>query len=227
MLRKGIDFEKKRQKMVNELKLRAYIVSDVVERAFLKVEREKFVPEDQMNYAYEDSPLPILCAQTISAPSMIAIMLEASEFQHGRKVLEIGTGSGYNAALIAEIVGPENVITVERHAELVKFGEENLRGAGLNIKVVHGDGSLGCEQYAPYDRIFATAGAPKIPKSWIDQTKIGGKIIAPIGPGTFSQRLVVAKKVGEGRIESRMDTHCAFVPLIGKEAWGEDDRGVW
>jgi protein-L-isoaspartate(D-aspartate) O-methyltransferase len=227
MLRKVIDFESKRKKMVNELKRRGYILSEDVERAFLKVAREDFVPEDQRNYAYEDSPLPILCAQTISAPSMIAIMLEVSDFRRGHKVLEIGTGSGYNAALIAEIVGPGSVITVERHRELVKFGGENLRSAGFDVKVVQADGSLGFEDEMPYDRIFATAGAPKIPKSWIDQTKIGGKIIAPIGPGTFSQRLVVANKVGEGKIESRMDTYCAFVPLIGKEAWNEDDKGVW
>jgi len=229
MFRKEIDFKSKREKMVEELKLRGYVLSREVERAFLKVQREHFITQDQKNYAYVDSPLPILRGQTISAPSMIAIMLECSGFRKGQKVLEIGTGSGYNAALIAELVGQENVVTIERHGELAKFGEENLKRAGYDVKVVVGDGSLGYEAEMPYDRIFATAGAPDIPDPWEKQTKVGGKIIAPIGPGTFSQRLVIADKVAEGKLKIKKDTYCAFVPLVGKEAWreGEDDRGIW
>jgi len=191
-MNKGINFGSKRTKLVAELKFRGYIVTKDVEQAFLKVPRELFITRDQLGYAYMDSPLPILSGQTISAPSMIAIMLESSEFREGIKVLEIGTGSGYNAALIAELVGQENVVTIERHRELAEWGKRNLLKAGYDkVKTVIGDGSQGYEAGMPYDRIFATAGAPKIPNSWIKQTKIGGRIIAPIGPGTFSQRLII------------------------------------
>ena len=160
---------------------------------------------------------------------MIAIMLECAEFKKDQKVLEIGTGSGYNAALIAELVDEENVVTIERNKTLAEFGEENLKRAGYKVEVVLGDGSMGHRDGMPYDRIFATAGAPKIPDSWVEQTKMGGLIIAPVGSATFSQRLIIAKKVSKDKLDIRKDTYCAFVPLIGKEGWrvGEEDKGVW
>jgi len=216
---RDVDYKKKRERLVESLKAQGYITSPPIEKAFLKVKRENFLQEEEKKAAYVDSPLPIPCSQTISAPSMIAIMLEVADLKRGLKVLEIGTGSGYNAALLAELVGEENVVSIERHKELASFGEENLRREGYKVKVVVGDGTLGYEKEMPYDRIIATAGAPRIPKPWIHQTKIGGKIIAPIGPGTFSQTLVIARKINDKEVEIKEDVACAFVPLIGEEGW--------
>jgi protein-L-isoaspartate(D-aspartate) O-methyltransferase len=179
-----------------------------------------FVTPDQRGRAYFDTPLPIPMGQTISAPSMIAIMLEEADLEVGLTVLDVGTGSGYNAALLAAIVGAESVVSIERHSELVAFAMANLAATGFGgVRVVVGDGTLGHEPGAPYDRILVTAGAPRIAKSWVRQTKVGGRILAPIGRSTFSQTLVIATKVSETKVVEREGTPCAFVPLIGKEGW--------
>ena len=208
-----------RANLVDDLVRNGHIRSPAVERAFRRVPRELFVPEDRQRASYVDSPLPIPRGQTISAPSMIAIMLEEADLRAGLKVLDVGTGSGYNAALLAEIVGAANVVSIERHRELLDFARENLRRAGYAVMLVEGDGTLGWEPEAPYDRIVVTAGAPRVTKSWIRQTKIGGKIVAPIGRSTFSQVLVTATKTGEDKVVLREGTPCAFVPLVGKEGW--------
>jgi len=217
------DFVGARRRMVESLRKEGCLQSPDVARAFLAVPRERFVPEDLRNKAYVDTPLPIPMGQTISAPSMIAIMLEEADLRPGLKVLDVGTGSGYNAALLAEIVGPENVVSIERHADLLEFARQNLAAARFTgprqVRLVAGDGTLGYEPGAPYDRIVVTAGAPKIAKSWIRQTRIGGRIVAPIGRSSFSQILVIATKTAEDRVVEREGTPCAFVPLIGKEGW--------
>jgi protein-L-isoaspartate(D-aspartate) O-methyltransferase len=183
------------------------------------VPRERFVTPDLHADAYDDTPLPIPLGQTISAPSMIAIMLEEADLRRGLKVLDVGTGSGYNAALLAAIIGAESVVSIERHAELLDFARGNLAAAGYAVRLVAGDGTLGYPPEAPYDRIVVTAGAPRIAKSWIAQTKIGGRIVAPIGRSTFSQTLVIATKTAEDQVVKREGTACAFVPLVGKEGW--------
>jgi len=219
-MREARDFSSLREDLVRRLKRERYIRSAKVERAFLAVPREEFVTEDNRNRSYIDSPLPILCGQTISAPSMIAIMLEEAELRRGMKTLEIGTGSGYNAALLSDIVGQENLLTIERYPELVDWGSGNLRRTGYDkIRVVLGDGTRGYEPEAPYDLIMATAGAPRIPKSWIVQTKVGGRIVAPIGSSTFTQTLAVATRLEKDEVDIRWDTPCAFVPLVGEEGW--------
>jgi len=206
--------------LVGELKELRYIKSPLVEKAFLAVAREQFITEDNLRYAYVDNPLPILRGQTISAPSMIAIMLEEAELSPGTKILEIGTGSGFNAALLAEIVGQEYLTTIERYPELVEWGGGNLKRAGYSkVKVVLGDGTLGFEENAPYDCIMATAGAPRIPKSWIRQTKVGGKIVAPLGGSAFTQTLAIATRQEKEEVHIRWGTPCAFVPLVGAEGW--------
>ena len=206
--------------MVADLVEDGYIRTAAVERAFRDVPREAFVGPDLRTKAYLDTPLPIGMGQTISAPSMIAIMLEAADLAPGQRVLDVGTGSGYNAALLAAIVGGGNVVSIERHAELADVARRNLAAAGCaEGRLVVGDGSLGFAEAAPYDRIVVTAGAPRIAPSWVRQTKVGGRIVAPIGRSTFSQVLVIATKTGEDRVEEREDTACAFVPLIGKEGW--------
>ncbi len=200
----------------------SYIKSLSVEKAFMQVDRENFVPEDEKGMAYYDIPLSIPGAQTISAPSIVAEMLEAADLKRGMKVLEIGSGSGYNAALIAEIVGEDNVISIERVPELVAFAKMNLEKAGYqNVRVVHGDGSRGYPEEAPYDRIICTAAAPKIPRAWKEQLKPSGVIVAPIGGRHFYQELVVTKRDGKGGFREVSLGGCVFVPLIGEDAWPE------
>ena len=214
-----VDFVREREELVRDLVRAGYVNSPAVEHAFRTVPRERFVTPDRQNAAYADTPLPILLGQTISAPSMIAIMLEEADLRPGLKVLDVGTGSGYNAALFAAIVGAENVVSIERHAELLDFARGNLAAAGHAVRLVVGDGTLGYAPEAPYDRIVVTAGATRIAKSWIAQTKIGGRIVVPIGRSTFSQTLVIATKTAEDRVVTREGTACAFVPLVGKEGW--------
>ena len=209
-----------RARMVASLLRAGDIRTDAVREAFLRVPREEFVrPEDRRD-AYVDTPLPIGQGQTISAPSMIAIMLEEACLRPGERVLEIGTGSGYHAALVACLVGPENVVTVERIPELTAWGRLNLDRAGFGaVSVVTGDGSLGHPDRAPYDCILATAGAPRLPAAWTAQLVVGGRILAPVGDSRYAQVLLIARRRPDGGLDVRQGTPCAFVPLIGEQAW--------
>ena len=209
----------KKAELIKWMKEYNYIKTLAVEKAFQKVPRENFVLEGYEGGAYADTPLPILANQTISAPSMIVIMLEVADLKKGQKVLEIGAGSGYNAALISEIVGQENVVAVERIPELVGWAHKNLNESGYKIKVVQGDGTLGYKKDASYDRIIVTAAAPKISKCWIEQLRPEGKIIAPVGSKHFHQDLVVVTKDKKGGIKTEIRGGCVFVPLIGEEGW--------
>ncbi len=210
-----------REKMVRYLEKIRYIKSDPVKNAFLNVDRSKFVPNHSKEDAYRDTPLQIGFGQTISAPSMIALMLEVSQLRYGLKTLEIGAGSGYNAALLAQICGEENVVTIERVPEVYNFCIENLKNAGYNIKVILGDGTKGHEEDAPYDRIISTAAAPHVPQSWKDQLKEGGLIIAPVGKKRYYQELLVSKKMPDGTFSTSFYGGCVFVPLVGEEGWKE------
>lgn len=210
-----------RYKMVFYLEKLGYVKSEPVKKAFLKVDRSKFIPENLKEEAYRDAPLSIGCGQTISAPSMIALMLEVSELKMGLKILEVGAGSGYNAALIAEICGEENIVTIERIPEVYNFGAENLKRAGYKVKVVLGDGTKGHKEDAPYDRIIATAAAPEVPQNWKDQLKEGGMIIAPVGRERYYQELLVLKKKKDGTFTTNKYGGCVFVPLVGEDGWKE------
>jgi len=219
-----LTFEVEREKMV-EFLIRCGVLhrAEVIE-AFERVPREEFVPTNLRKYAYQDTPLSIGHGQTISAPSMIAIMLESLDLEKGQKVLEIGTGSGYNAALLAEIVGKAGrVISIERIPAIAEFGKKNLKKTGYgNVKVVVGDGTCGYEEEAPWDRILITACSPSFPQPLLDQLKIGGKIGAPIGHVYSFQVWKVAKKVGESEVRIRDFTQCSFVPLVGMYGWKEE-----
>jgi protein-L-isoaspartate(D-aspartate) O-methyltransferase len=217
----SLRLEAKKARLLETLVAAGDIRSPAVRAAFETVPRELFVQEDTLRDAYADTPLPIPAGQTISAPSMIAIMLEEAAVARGLRVLEVGAGSGYNAALLAELAGAENVVTVERHPELVDLARTNLRRAGYAVPVVLADGSLGYPPRAPYDRILATAGAPRLPPSWGDQLAAAGRIVAPVGRSTFSQTLLVADKRPDGTLAVREGTPCAFVPLVGADAWRE------
>jgi len=205
-----------RARLVDDLERRGYISSPSVKRAFLSVWRERFVPGEMKPYSYEDRPLPIGSHQTISAPSMIAIMLEASDLHEGLRVLEIGTGSGYNACLLAHIVGNGNVTSIERIAELCETARNNLSSCGRQVSVLCKDGTLGHKEGAPYDRIIVTAASPGFPAPLVEQLSTKGKIIAPIGTSPGMQELRVGTLQGDGGLSVTSHGHCVFVPLIGK-----------
>jgi len=213
------DFAAERHRMVERLVASRYIQHPQVRDAFLAVPREAFVRPEDSDAAYEDVPLPIGRGQTISAPSMIAIMLEEARLVPGDRVLEIGTGSGYHAALVARMVGPQHVVSIERIPRLAEWARSNLAHAGLSdVTIVVGDGSLGYPERAPYDVVMATAGAPEIPDPWRLQLLSRGRLIAPIGPRS-GQVLIVATRKADGSLDVREGTPCAFVPLIGARAW--------
>jgi protein-L-isoaspartate(D-aspartate) O-methyltransferase len=228
-----VNFEEARRKLLEELKRMGYIKSDKVYRAMMRVPREEFVPEDLKFYAYEDRPLPIGYGQTISAPSIVAYMTELLDPDVGHKVLEIGTGSGYQAAVLAEIVAPESaprdtwghVWSIERIPELAEWARDNLGRTGYSdrVTVVVGDGTLGLPEEAPFDRIIVTAAAPKVPEPLLEQLKPGGRLVIPVGD-TWTQDLLLIVKKETGEIEEVPTIPVLFVPLIGKHGW---ERERW
>ncbi len=206
-------FEEARRRMVDLLRNQGVADERVLE-AMMRVKRHLFVPQHLRDHAYDDYPLYIGEGQTISAPHMVAMMCHYLDLRRGHKVLEIGAGSGYHAAVIAEIVGKEgHVYSVERIRSLVDLARKNLRMAGYdNVTVVFGNGSLGLPEHAPYDRICVTCAAPDVPPPLIEQLKKGGKIVIPIG-GISQDLYLIEKKNGVRKVWK-----CAvsFVPLIGK-----------
>jgi len=212
------DLIKERKRLVKLLQKEGRIISNDVEDAFLAIPRELFVPNKQKPYSYIDKPLDIGSDQTISAPHMVAIMVEAIDLQKGQKILEIGAGSGYHAAIVSHIVGKEGkVISVERIESLGESAIEHLKKAEIrNVKVIVGDGSIGLELYAPYDHIYVTCAAPLIPKPLIDQLKNGGSLLIPVGDRICDLQKIT-KKDGETSVEHLGG--CAFVPLIGKHGF--------
>jgi len=188
-------------------------------RAMLKVPRHRFVPEEFIEKAYDDMALPIGEGQTISQPYMVAIMTELLEPEYKNKVLEIGTGSGYQAAVLAEIV--KEVYTVERLASLSERAKQRVRELGYeNIFFKVGDGTLGWPEESPFDRIIITAGAPEIPDTLISQLAEGGIIVAPVG-SRYSQVLIKGVKK-KGSLVTISSVPCVFVPLVGEKGWKEN-----
>jgi len=227
-----MNFEEKRKQLVNNLKNRDYpvLTKPEVITAMMKVPRHLFVPKDAESSAYIDSPLSIGSGQTISAPHMNAMMCEYLELKEGDKVLEVGTGSGYHAALCAELVAPENsetpghVYTIERHKDLAKKAENVLKKtANKNrVTVKNGDGTLGHQKEAPYDKILVTAASPKtIPPPLRKQLKDGGVLCIPAGSKSYGQDLYIIKRNGE-EYDSKRITGVRFVPLIGTFGFSEN-----
>ena len=224
-----MDYEEKRRKLVESLKNRDFLTKPDVIRAMLKVPRHKFLPKGAISSAYIDSPLSIGLGQTISAPHMNAMMCELLELKKGEKVLEVGTGSGYHAALCAEIVAPANsknpghVYTLERHLKLADSARDSLINAGYSdiVTVIHGDGRLGYSREAPYDKILVTASSPKkVPPPLKEQLKTGGILCIPSGSKEWVQDLYIITKRGN-KFDSKRVTGVRFVPLIGE--WGFDE----
>jgi protein-L-isoaspartate(D-aspartate) O-methyltransferase len=201
-----------RKRLVEHLRRQG--VSEGVLTAMMQVKRHLFVPLHFGDQAYADYPLPIGEGQTISAPHMVAMMCDYLELKKGEKVLEIGAGSGYHAAVIAEIIGDEgHIYSVERIQWLVEFSKENLQRAGYkNVTVILGDGTLGLSEHAPYDKISVTCTAPDVPPPLLEQLKTGGKMVIPIGK--YRQVLYLVKKRNGVERERKCDV--VFVPLLGR-----------
>jgi len=207
-----------RETLIETLKSDGYIKSEAVEKAMLSVRRHDFIPEWQKVQAYRDVPLFIGHEQTISAPHMVAMMTENLDLEEDIKVLEIGAGSGYQAAVIAEIVTKARIYSIERVPELVDLAQWNLARAGYkNVHVIYGEGSKGYEEESPYDRIIVTAGAPRIPKALFEQLKEGGKMLIPVG-GRMYQELKLVRREGKKMIVENLGG-CMFVPLVGEDGW--------
>lgn len=212
------DFQKLRDLMVDTQLIPRGIRDKRVLNALRKVPRHRFVDGTMLFEAYGDTALPIGERQTISQPYMVAVMTELLELTGSEKVLEIGTGSGYQAAILAELSG--EVYTIERVQPLSYRAKEILASLGYgNIHFRTDDGSLGWPEAAPFDRILITAGAPEIPEPHIEQLAEGGIIVAPVGD-RFSQQLVKAVKQG-GSLSKEYHTPCVFVPLVGDYGWKE------
>ncbi len=201
-----------KEHLLNGLMKEGYLKTPAVIGAFRSVRRERFVPDRFRNYAYMDEPLPIGWGQTISAPHMVAIMTELLDLRPEKtlRVLEIGSGSGYQAAILSKLAG--EVWTVEFDVRLARFAADNLRAEGAaNVHVLTGDGWLGHEKEAPYDRIIVTCAVPSLPPALKRQLKVGGMMLAPVG-GHFYQNLLKAEKRGSRLVRTSYGA-CVFVPL--------------
>jgi protein-L-isoaspartate(D-aspartate) O-methyltransferase len=188
--------------------------------AMRRIPREAFVPDALQEFAYEDSPLPIEAAQTISQPYIVALMIEAAGVRRGQRVLEIGAGSGYAAAVMAAIA--ERVYAIERLPQLVELARERFRRLALgNIELKLADGTGGWPEAAPFDAIIAAAGGPSVPELLRQQLKIGGRLVMPIGDMPDRQRLIKLTRASEDRFDEEDLGGVLFVPLIGRYGWKE------
>lgn len=188
--------------------------------AMARVPRHLFVAEHFQAQAYEDHPIPIGFGQTISQPYIVALMLEALSVERGDTVLEVGTGSGYQTALLAELAA--QVYSIERHAPLAQNAERVLRNLGYtNVVVVVGDGSQGLPDYAPFERIIVSAAAPQVPMALFEQLAEGGRMVIPIGPPAAQELQLVRKQQGKAVVAYLEG--CRFVPLIGGQGYSSDE----
>ena len=215
------DFADLRGQMVRRQIEARGIFDPLILDAFREVPREEFVDEKQRQWAYDDHPLPIEAGQTISQPYIVALMIEAAEIRPGDKVLEVGAGSGYAAALMSRIA--REVIGIERQHDLVEVARERLQRLGYgNVKIVEGDGTRGCPGEAPFDAILAAASGSHVPDPLVDQLAPGGRLVMPIGDPGWVQELVKLIKLPDGSTEQKNLGGVRFVPLIGEEGWREN-----
>jgi len=214
-----MEISKKYQQRLDDLimimKKSKFLNEDKVESAIRKIPRHEFVPTLFKEEAYEDIPLQIMKNQTISQPSVVSRMTEWLDVQEGQKVLEIGSGSGWQTAILSYLVRHGKVYSIERHSELAEFAKKNLDKLGItNAEIILGDGSLGFPEKSPFNRIIITAACKKIPEQLLEQLSTDGLLIAPVGE--FPQSLVLLKKTSDGIIEIKNQTGYVFVPLLGK-----------
>lgn len=208
-------FEAEREELAENLKNKG-ITDENVLNAIRKVERHLFVQPAMIHHAYKDVALPIGHNQTISQPYTVAVMTQALELKPGEKVLEIGTGSGYQAAILAAM--DIRVFSIERNDKLYLRTQKLFDKLGVRAALRCGDGTLGWEEFAPFDGIIVTAGSPKIPKSLMKQLAVGGRLVIPVGDKS-SQTLKILKKESDEEFSIKEIPRFTFVPLIGKEGW--------
>ncbi|MBS4168003.1 protein-L-isoaspartate(D-aspartate) O-methyltransferase [Parachlamydia sp. AcF125] len=212
-------YKKQRNLMVEQQLIPRHIEDPRVLKAMREVPRHQFVPPPFIPYAYEDSPLAIGEGQTISQPYIVALMIQAAQVDENSTVLEIGTGSGYAAAVLGNIC--KNVYTIERLSHLAQTAQERLQHLNYtNVEVVIGDGTLGLPDKGPFDAIIITASGPKVPQSLRQQLKMGGRLIMPVGD-TLGQELIRVRALPDQTFSTERLEYVRFVPLIGKEGWKE------
>lgn len=209
-------FKAERERMVANQVAGRGISDEQILKAMRRVPRHLFLPEEARHRAYQDSPVAIGDGQTISQPYIVALMTSLLEVKAGHKVLDVGTGSGYQAAVLAEL--GVDVYSIERHPRLAKQAEALLHSLGYDSVQVHvGDGTQGLEEFEPYDGIIVAAAAPSVPEPFLDQLAEGGRLVIPVG-SRFAQTLEVWKKVG-GEFQREAHSGVVFVPLVGKFGW--------
>jgi len=212
------DSESRRRRMVEEQLVSRGISDPRVLEAMATVPREAFVPADFRSEAYADGPLPIGEGQTISQPFIVALMIEALDLTGDERVLEVGAGSGYAAAVLAELAA--EVYAVERQPSLARTAARRLEELGIeNVEIVCADGSRGWPERAPYDGIVVAAGAPKVPESLRSQLAVGGRLVIPVGPGRTMQELLRVTRLSETEYRRERLAAVRFVPLVGAEGW--------
>lgn len=218
-VKKSYFLEREKGKLLGLLK--DYAINPQVIEAFAKTPRHLFVREEFLTEAYQDHPLPIGQGQVISQPSLVAQMTQALALTGKEKVLEVGTGSGFQAAILSRLAG--EVIAVERFISLTRFARENLKKAGIkNVRVVTGDGSKGYPKKAPFDAILLSAGSQAIPPPLVEQLAEGGRLVIPLG-GRISQEVILYQKKGGKLVEEKHLTGARFVPLVGEHGWEENN----
>ena len=210
-----------RQRMVQRQLISRGVTDEAILAAVRRVPRHRFVAQDLVEFAYDDTPLPIEEEQTISQPFIVALMAEMLELESGDRVLEVGTGSGYAAAVLAEVAA--EVYTIERHETLARSARRRLQELGYdNVHVRHGDGSNGWEEAAPFDAIVVAAGGPQIPAPLKEQLAVGGRLVIPVGRALRSQELVRLRRLDEDEYREEKLGAVRFVPLIGEAGWAEE-----
>ena len=212
------DFAREREAMVERQMRRRGISETRILEAFMVVPRESFVGDEQAQFAYGDHPLPIEAGQTISQPYIVALMIQAAQIGPGDRVLEVGAGSGYAAAVISRIAA--RVIAIERQHELVEVARERLRRLGYDdVEIAEGDGTKGWREEAPYDVILAAASGSHVPEALIAQLAPGGRLVMPVGnPGSIQELVKVTKQL-DGILKQENLGGVRFVPLIGEDGW--------
>ncbi|NUU05808.1 protein-L-isoaspartate(D-aspartate) O-methyltransferase [Leifsonia sp. C5G2] len=203
--------------MVEEQLARRGIEDQRVLDAMRRVPRHLFVEESAAPYAYEDHPMPIGDGQTISQPYIVALMLQAARIGPEDRVLDVGTGSGYAAAVAAQL--GHRVVSVERHPDLAVGAAATLEALGYRVEVVTGDGTLGWPAAAPYDAIVAAATGPSVPRAWVEQLAAGGRIVMPVGRPGRAQHLALFERLADGSLRETSLGSVAFVPLLGAQGW--------
>jgi protein-L-isoaspartate(D-aspartate) O-methyltransferase len=214
------DFAILRERMVRTQIESRGITDPAILDAFRSVPREAFVDDDHRKWAYEDHPLPIEAGQTISQPYIVALMIAAAGLDPGDKVLEIGAGSGYAAAIMSRIA--RQVVGIERQHDLVEVARERLQRLGFdNVTIIEGDGTRGCPGEAPFDAILVAASGSHIPQPLVDQLAPGGRLVMPVGGPHAIQHLVKVTQREDGSLRQSDLGGVRFVPLIGEEGWGD------